>query len=58
MNISRRFVWNGWSGFRHHKDETDTELALLRAIDAGADAITMIGATGTRLDHVMGISRC
>lgn len=40
--------------FPTHKDETDTELALLRAIDAGADAITMIGATGTRLDHVMG----
>ena len=40
--------------FPTHKDETDAELALLRAIDAGADAITMIGATGTRLDHVMG----
>lgn len=40
--------------FPTHKDETDTELALLRAIEAGADAITMIGATGTRLDHVMG----
>lgn len=40
--------------FPSHKDETDTELALLRAIEAGADAITMIGATGTRLDHVMG----
>ena len=40
--------------FPTHKDETDTELALLRAIDARADAITMIGATGTRLDHVMG----
>ena len=40
--------------FPSHKDETDTELALLRAIEAGADAVTMIGATGTRLDHVMG----
>ena len=40
--------------FPTHKDETDTELALLRAIEAGADAVTMIGATGTRLDHVMG----
>jgi len=40
--------------FPTHKDETDTELALLRAIEAGADAITMIGATGTRLDHVLG----
>ena len=40
--------------FPSHKDETDTELALLRAIEIGADAVTMIGATGTRLDHVMG----
>ena len=40
--------------FPTHKDETDTELALLRAIAAGADDVTMIGATGTRLDHVMG----
>ena len=30
--------------FPTHKDETDTELALLRAIAAGADAVTMIGA--------------
>ncbi|MCI6536144.1 thiamine diphosphokinase [uncultured Eubacterium sp.] len=40
--------------FPTHKDETDTELALLRAIAAGADTVTMIGATGTRMDHVMG----
>lgn len=40
--------------FPTHKDETDTELALIRAIKAGADEITVIGATGTRLDHVLG----
>lgn len=40
--------------FPTHKDETDTELALLRAIQTGADHVTMIGATGTRLDHVFG----
>lgn len=40
--------------FPTHKDETDTELALLRAIAAGADAVTMIGATGTRIDHLLG----
>ena len=39
--------------FPTHKDETDTELALLRAIAAGADAVTMIGATGTRIDHLL-----
>ncbi len=36
------------------KDETDTELALDCALDAGADEITILGATGSRLDHVLG----
>lgn len=33
------------------KDETDTHLALLRAIEEGADFITILGGTGTRFDH-------
>lgn len=33
------------------KNETDTHLALLLAIEEGATFITMIGATGTRFDH-------
>ncbi|MCD8218227.1 MAG: thiamine diphosphokinase [Clostridiales bacterium] len=40
--------------FPAEKDETDTELALMRAIEAGADRITILGGTGTRLDHVLG----
>ena len=40
--------------FPAQKDETDTELAILKAIEQGADEITVIGATGTRLDHVLG----
>ena len=36
------------------KDETDTELALLAAIDAGADEITILGALGgARTDHAL-----
>lgn len=35
------------------KDETDTELALDIAIEAGADCITLLAATGSRLDHVL-----
>lgn len=35
------------------KDDTDTEYAIRYAISKGADSITLIGATGTRLDHVM-----
>ena len=34
------------------KDETDAELALERAVELGADAVTMLAAMGgTRLDH-------
>lgn len=36
------------------KDWTDTELAIRRAIELGANRITLVGATGTRLDHVLG----
>ncbi len=36
------------------KDETDTELAVLTAIERGASAITILGALGgTRFDHTM-----
>lgn len=34
------------------KDETDTELAVWKAMEKGAEQITLFGATGTRLDHV------
>ena len=34
------------------KDETDTELAIRRALERGADGITVLGATGgPRIDH-------
>jgi thiamine pyrophosphokinase len=36
------------------KDESDAELALLAAIDAGADDVTILGAIGgPRLDHTL-----
>lgn len=41
-------------GFKAEKDETDTELGIDCAIEAGADEIHLYGATGTRLDHVLG----
>jgi thiamine pyrophosphokinase len=40
--------------FPAKKDETDTELAILKAIEKKADEITVLGATGSRLDHVLG----
>lgn len=36
------------------KDDTDTEFAIRTAIEEGATSITLLGATGTRLDHVLG----
>lgn len=35
------------------KDFTDTEAAIRLAIEKGSDLITIIGATGSRLDHVL-----
>jgi len=36
------------------KDDTDTEFVIREAIRRGATEITVLGATGTRLDHVLG----
>lgn len=36
------------------KDDTDTEYALRFAIGRGATKITVLGGTGSRLDHVIG----
>lgn len=36
------------------KDDTDTQHALQMALDKGCDCIHIFGATGTRLDHVLG----
>lgn len=35
------------------KDDTDTEFVIREAICRGAKEITILGATGTRLDHVL-----
>lgn len=35
------------------KDDTDTEFVVREAIRRGATEITVLGATGTRLDHVL-----
>ena len=36
------------------KDDTDTEFAINQAIALGAKELTIVGGTGTRLDHVLG----
>ena len=40
--------------FQPEKDETDTEIAIRTAIRRGCGAIHILGATGSRLDHVLG----
>ncbi len=37
--------------FPIEKDETDTELAIMQLIKIGCDDITLVGGTGTRMDH-------
>lgn len=41
-------------GLQPEKDDTDSEHALRTAISRGAEDIVILGATGTRLDHVLG----
>ena len=43
-----------WEKLNPIKDDTDTESAIRKAIALGAEKITLLGATGTRLDHVLG----
>ncbi|SMP46918.1 thiamine diphosphokinase [Anoxynatronum buryatiense] len=40
--------------YETRKDYTDTELALLHAIEKGARHVTMTGAIGSRIDHTLG----
>ena len=40
--------------FQPEKDWTDTEIAAKLAVELGCGTIDILGATGTRIDHVMG----
>ena len=42
--------------FNPVKDDTDTEIAVHLAMEKGCESIFLYGATGTRLDHVLGLS--
>ena len=43
-----------WDVRRPEKDETDTELAFLRAQAMGCTDLVILGATGGRIDHMLG----
>lgn len=40
--------------FQPEKDSTDMEIAMLAAVERGSTCITALGATGSRMDHVLG----
>lgn len=43
-----------WEQHKPEKNETDTELARSRALTLGCQRIVFLGATGGRLDHMLG----
>jgi thiamine pyrophosphokinase len=54
--VIRAFVDRGVPVERHpvRKNQTDTELAVSVALSGGAASVILFGATGSRLDHVIG----
>lgn len=40
--------------FQPEKDNTDTDIAISLALSEGAEEIVLLGATGTRIDHLLG----
>lgn len=43
-----------WQQLNPMKDDTDTEFAVRLAMEKGVSQITLLGATGSRLDHLLG----
>ncbi|MBR1392176.1 MAG: thiamine diphosphokinase [Lachnospiraceae bacterium] len=43
-----------WHDLIPEKDDTDTQIAVDVAMEKGSRQVCLLGATGTRLDHVMG----
>lgn len=50
----RKLPYIVWEQHKPEKNETDTELARSRALTLGCDKIVFLGATGGRLDHMLG----
>lgn len=50
----RKFPFIVWEQHKPEKNETDTELARSRALTLGCGRILFLGATGGRLDHMLG----
>lgn len=50
----RQYPFIVWDAHKPEKNETDTELARSRALTLGCSEIVFLGATGGRLDHMLG----
>lgn len=50
----RKLPFIVWEQHKPEKNETDTELARSRALTLGCDRILFLGATGGRIDHMLG----
>lgn len=50
----RKLPFIVWEQHKPEKNETDTELARSRALTLGCDKVVFLGATGGRLDHMLG----
>lgn len=50
----RRLPFIVWDQHKPEKNETDTELARSRALTLGCGRIIILGATGGRIDHMLG----
>ncbi len=50
----RKIPYIVWEKHRPEKNETDTELACNRGMTLACDRIVFLGATGGRLDHMLG----
>lgn len=50
----REYPYIVWDAHQPEKDETDTELARSRALAIGCRELIFLGATGGRIDHLLG----
>lgn len=50
----RQYPYIVWKQHKPEKNETDTELARNRALTLACDEIVFLGATGGRIDHMIG----
>lgn len=54
----RQYPFIVWEQHKPEKNETDTELARNRALTLSCDEIVFLGATGGRIDHMIGQHPC